>query len=335
MRICPFCGAEIEENARFCLYCMSPLTEKRSVTAPRAQKRWWLWLTAVLVLCALGGVLLLRHPAPGETDPLPSETAATTPTDSAETTATAAPAAEPPAITTTVTTTATSTTTTTSTALTTTTTTTATTTATVTTNSTTADTTATVTTTDGVPSSTTTSTTAVTVPALSEIRNCYYRAATADDYDMTHSTVPLEEAIVITGFERLPDSRRYKLPATVDGKIVVGIDMRMAQGVAFDVAYVCREVQALYLPPTVNCITYDLFTEFTNLTDLYIGSPYFYLEPSALPAFEERRTTLTIHTPQNACCTLTSQPFADCCISLYSALHANWVPSDVYTEDTP
>lgn len=59
MRKCPYCQAEIEENARFCLYCMRPLNEK--TTAPLLKKRrpWWLLLVAGVLLVALTVVLLL------------------------------------------------------------------------------------------------------------------------------------------------------------------------------------------------------------------------------------------------------------------------------------
>ena len=31
MKKCPFCDADIEDSARFCLYCMRPLTEKEQI----------------------------------------------------------------------------------------------------------------------------------------------------------------------------------------------------------------------------------------------------------------------------------------------------------------
>lgn len=63
MKKCPFCKADIEDNARFCLYCMKPLN-KKEVVLPRARKsRGWmiaaivaiLLLAAVVVLLILGG----------------------------------------------------------------------------------------------------------------------------------------------------------------------------------------------------------------------------------------------------------------------------------------
>lgn len=101
MKECPFCKADIEENARFCLYCMKPLVEKE-VVPPAKEKRRLIWLLPVLAACLILGVLaaflLMGDPqgdpsvadttAPGtaitpEDPPAPDETGAptvTTPT---------------------------------------------------------------------------------------------------------------------------------------------------------------------------------------------------------------------------------------------------------------
>lgn len=64
MKECPFCKAQIEENARFCLYCMKPLVEKE-VVAPAREKRRRVWLlpmlAVVLLLSVLAAVLLLGN----------------------------------------------------------------------------------------------------------------------------------------------------------------------------------------------------------------------------------------------------------------------------------
>lgn len=61
MKKCPVCGAELEENARFCLYCMTPLEEKQKITFPKSKRaRWLVILAAVLVLAlAVGGIVWL------------------------------------------------------------------------------------------------------------------------------------------------------------------------------------------------------------------------------------------------------------------------------------
>lgn len=59
MKTCPHCQAKIEENARFCLYCMTSLDEKqRCATLRKRYVRWQGALAAVLAfVLALGTVL--------------------------------------------------------------------------------------------------------------------------------------------------------------------------------------------------------------------------------------------------------------------------------------
>lgn len=57
---CPHCGAEIEENARFCLYCMTSLDEKeRVMTRLYLRKRWLILSAAFFALLLIGGIFLL------------------------------------------------------------------------------------------------------------------------------------------------------------------------------------------------------------------------------------------------------------------------------------
>lgn len=58
MKTCPFCKAEIEDNARFCLYCMRSLEEKQVVATTK--KRWLrpIWAIGLLVLALLVWLLL-------------------------------------------------------------------------------------------------------------------------------------------------------------------------------------------------------------------------------------------------------------------------------------
>lgn len=50
---CPYCGAELQENARFCLYCMKPLQEKTPIASPRAKQHRRKWLLVLLLAVAL------------------------------------------------------------------------------------------------------------------------------------------------------------------------------------------------------------------------------------------------------------------------------------------
>lgn len=51
MKKCPFCGADLAEEAQFCLYCMTPLNEKEQILPAKRRPKGWLF--------ALGGVLHL------------------------------------------------------------------------------------------------------------------------------------------------------------------------------------------------------------------------------------------------------------------------------------
>ena len=61
MKKCPNCKAEIEENARFCLYCMTSFEEKQPVLAPNQEKnkRWLYILAAVLAFALMLCVIFL------------------------------------------------------------------------------------------------------------------------------------------------------------------------------------------------------------------------------------------------------------------------------------
>lgn len=49
MKKCPFCKADIEENARFCLYCMNSLDEKQIITVKNRNKKGWIIVLSALV----------------------------------------------------------------------------------------------------------------------------------------------------------------------------------------------------------------------------------------------------------------------------------------------
>ena len=50
MKKCPFCGADIEESARFCLYCMRSLTEKEQIPPHPKKKPQYLMIIAAFVI---------------------------------------------------------------------------------------------------------------------------------------------------------------------------------------------------------------------------------------------------------------------------------------------
>jgi len=59
MKNCPYCKAKIEDDARFCLYCMRPLIEKE-IIAPRV-RRSHSWMIAVAIAVLLLAAAILLH----------------------------------------------------------------------------------------------------------------------------------------------------------------------------------------------------------------------------------------------------------------------------------
>ncbi len=64
MKQCPFCKAEIQENARFCLYCMKPLNEKEVIPLPKRKAVWWPLAAAAVAVLLLVLLLLLPGKKP-------------------------------------------------------------------------------------------------------------------------------------------------------------------------------------------------------------------------------------------------------------------------------
>ena len=98
MKNCPYCNAQIEEEARFCLYCMSPLTPRTALKPAKQKKRWLLPAALILlVLLLAAGVFLLRLSPARETSGSRIDTAASTPapTTAPTTSSTATPTAAP------------------------------------------------------------------------------------------------------------------------------------------------------------------------------------------------------------------------------------------------
>lgn len=59
MKKCPFCHADIEDNARFCVFCMSSLEQKQTIeNQPKNNKRWPYILAAFLLLVLVAAITI-------------------------------------------------------------------------------------------------------------------------------------------------------------------------------------------------------------------------------------------------------------------------------------
>ena len=319
MKQCPFCQAQIEENARFCLYCMTPLEEKEPARIPAKKDKSRLWLcvalSAVILTVLLANVLFPssssgKTPAgeagavarseeekTGEEDavteigtedePEPAsrsdfsgeKTPAGTNTKASTTTKSAPTTTKAPTTTAKASTTTTKAPTTTTKAATTTTKAPTTTTKAATTT-TKAPTTTTKAPTTTTKAPTTTTTTTPSGPAYS------YVEATPENTYPAGVSYAVTNAIQITKVNTVEASGHYVIPETVDGKKVASI----AAG-AFSDPAIAGTVLSVTLPKTVRSVWGSAFQTCYNMKDLYLHSAVIALDPSVFPASSQ----VTIH----------------------------------------
>lgn len=77
MKICPNCKATLDDNARFCLQCMTSLEEKEQITPPKKKVRQWLWMLICIPFLIAFAYLLIpkgEQPQPISSQTEPSET---------------------------------------------------------------------------------------------------------------------------------------------------------------------------------------------------------------------------------------------------------------------
>lgn len=283
MKTCPKCYAQIQDNARFCLYCMTSLEDKQTVEPPLPQKpgKWLLVAGAILLAvavaaCAVCVVLLTgeRDTSAVSADAAPESTLVDLPDTSSagedapasDTSSVSDTTTRMPAPSTSVTSTTTGK------------------------GSTTAD---------AAPSgstsevTTTTTTKATTTTAQAPVQPVfrYVEATLQNAYPTGYSSVYApENAVVITKVDYVDPDGQYVIPDTIDGKKVAAV-----MPSAFSDSAVAPIVKSVTLPASVRTIWSDAFKGCYNLTDLYLKSGAIGIYTDAFPAVSQRTATLTIH----------------------------------------
>ncbi len=326
MKQCPKCKAEIQEEARFCLYCMTSFEEKQTIEIPKENnKRWPIIIAAIFLLSFSVTCILLftnkgdstngendaSSPASvsGDTSPSPEQqdgepqghkTSTTTSGDQAQSPSqsegdtTNNPAANNS------------------------------TTGThaqngnnnnTTTNSASTNATSSGNKTENSTSNTGSSTSATTTSSqISTITYIYRDAKYGDDFSVSAN---LENAVVITGVNTAAANGEYIIPETIDGKRVVAI---MASAFCDD--GISHTVKTVIMPSTVRTIWNYAFATCYNLTDIYFKGNSIYTESQAFPEASKRNGTLTIHC--SADCNDRNFRYYKNSASYYDALYAEW-----------
>lgn len=307
MKTCPFCKAEIEENARFCLYCMTSLEEKQVIRIQKTRQRWPVILAAVFVLVlVVGGIWLIL----GGDDSVPTSSDSSANQTSAVSLSTSSTGQNQVVVDPTASITADNTHTTsgnqsqsttgsktdgqrssTNAKITTSTTSGRTSSLhNVPTSSKTATTTGATSaksTTSKIPTVTTSSTSA-TGSTVSQAVYAYRKAQYGDDFSVSYP-IPAN-AIVITGVTTPSSGGTYVIPASIDGHPVLAI-----MGGAFSGADVKNSVKKVVVPASVKTIWNYAFAGCYGLTDIYFCGNAIYTEANAFPDADKRTGILTIH----------------------------------------
>ena len=308
MKKCPVCKAEIEDNARFCLYCMTSLDEKQAVKKQKEKGRMRTAIIAALLVLVLatGSVwFVLRRnlasvtagqnssasigvSASQDTDSPSADMSRSRGTEASSSMSDGAdiggedPQSEDPTGSGSVSDT---------------------------------DSLASAPNTGSQTADSSTASSAAQAP-VSSVTYVYRQAQKGDDY---LSWLPIDENdIVITGVSTVSESGEYVIPETIDGKTVIAI-----MGNAFNDEQIRDTVKKVVVPANVKSIWDHAFSMCYNLTDIYFCGNAVYTSPYAFALASRRTGTLTIYCSAD-CTDRNFRYYKNCADGSYDAVYEEW-----------
>ena len=356
MKKCPKCKAEIQEEARFCLYCMTSFEEKQTIETPNENNKRWLIIIAavlVLVLIIVGIFLLAQKDRPnneGTDNSTSSSVSSNLDTSDDNTTSSEQQNSESQGNETSTpissnqtqtpsknegnttnnsfgntTTTNSSTSGNSQNSNTNNTTTNNSTTSSNsensntnnTTNSSSNSTSTNSTSSSNKTESSNTSSSTSTTTTPSQTTTVTYMYRDAKYGDDFSVSANLENAVVITGVKTTAADGKYIIPETLDGKKVVAI-----MALAFCDDNISSTVKTVIVPSSVKTIWNNAFANCYNLSDIYFKGNSIYTESNAFPEKPKRNGTLIIHCSAN--CSDRNYRYYKNSASYYDAEYEEW-----------
>lgn len=288
MKKCPKCKAEIQEEARFCLYCMTSFEEKQTIENPKVNNKRWLYIiAAVLAVVLIVISIFVFVPKDNASNDSNNNSNSSSFSSDSDTSAdnndtssneqqeddevsdeSSSPSSNSQASNNTTDNTSGNTTN----------------------DNTSANSSSQNNSTANSNSSSNTVTNNIS-PDNTQPKYSYVEATVENAYPIGYSTMYApENAIVITKVNYKEESGKYIIPDTIDEKKVAAI-----MSSAFSDSSISATVKSVTLPATVRTIWEDAFKNCFNLTDLYIKSSVIGIYENAFPASVDRNGKITIH----------------------------------------